>query len=171
MSTLLCEKVLRRFDGRIDRDGERLDFLDLRWDECHRRASLKQSRSGRSVRLLLRLGVVLRDGDVLADTADCLLVVRVSPCEVIVVRPASRSEAAMTALELGNLHVPVEVSETEVLTPADGPAKGVLSRRGIVFAIEERLFQPTAISGVTWNVSRDGAGLVINSPARVRTDR
>ena len=166
MTSLLCDRVLRQFDGSADR---RLDHLDLRWDECHRRASAKTTGSGRPVRLLLRLGVVLRDGDVIADTVDCLLVVRVMPCQVLVVRPTSPHEAALTTLELGNLHVPVEVGETEILTPADGPAMGVLTRRSIVYSVEERLFQPTAISGVTWNIVGDGTGLTINSPAKTLT--
>ncbi|QOV87442.1 urease accessory protein UreE [Humisphaera borealis] len=166
MTSLLCDQVLCPFDGVAD---ARLDHLDLRWDECHRRASVKTTRAGRSVRLILRLGVALRDGDVIADTPECLLVVRVVPCQVLVVRPASAREAALASLELGNLHVPVEVTDTEILTPADGPAMGALSRRGIAYGVETRLFQPTAISGVTWNVAGDGAGITINSPARIRS--
>ena len=170
MSALLCDRVLGRFEGPpATADQHRIDYLDLRWDECHRRAGTKQTRSGQPVRLLLRLGVVLRDGDVIADLPDRLVVVRVVPCQVVVVRPKSPQEAALAALELGNLHVPVEITAAEILTPADGPAMGVLARRAIAYGVEERCFQPTAISGVTWNVAGNGQGLTINSPAKPRT--
>jgi len=164
MNALLCQQVVRRIGvDDAERERQRLDHLVLRWDECHRRAFSKRSERGRAVRLLLRLGTILQDGDVIADTGDCLLVVRVLPCPVLVVRPDSRLQAALATLELGNLHVPVQVTETEILTPADGPAMGVLDRRQIPYCVEQRLFQPTPISGVTWSVS--AGGLTITSPA------
>lgn len=159
---LLCDHVLRS-STQDDPANPRLDILHLRWDECHRRAGVVVSSRGAAVRLLLRLGVVLHDGDVLVDTTDRLLVVRVIPTEVVVVRPRTLAEAALTSLELGNLHVPVEVSAKEILTPADGPAMGALWRRGIAYTVETRIFQPTAISGVTWSVGE--GGLAIQSPA------
>ncbi len=164
--SLLCTHVLRAATAG-DRSDPRLDHLDLRWDECHRRSGEKLSRRGVSVRLLLRLGVVLRDGDVLVDHDQRLLVVSVIPAEVLVVRPRSLEEAALTTLELGNLHVPVEVTDSEILTPADGPPMGMLTKRGVLFTVETRTFQPTAISGVTWNLG--DKGLTINSPAKVRS--
>ncbi|HEX8913408.1 MAG TPA: hypothetical protein VF796_13690 [Humisphaera sp.] len=161
---MLCDRVLGRWPG--DPDGAdlvqdpRLDLLDLDWDECHRRALAKSTRRGRPVRLLLRLGTTLRHGDVVADAADCLLVVRVEPAEVLVARPASAREAAAVALEWGNLHVPVQIlDDGSLVTLADGPALGLAAKHGVTVTTEQRRFEPVPISGLTWTLG--GSGLVV----------
>ncbi|MDB5296987.1 MAG: ureE 2 [Phycisphaerales bacterium] len=169
---MLVDRVLGRHDAAAAAatsgaaEAGRLDVLDLQWDECHRRAHAKVTRGGRPVRVVLRLGTVLRDGDVLADRPDLLLVVRVVPCDLLVARPRSAAEAAVAALELGNLHAPVEVRDDGTLaTPADGPAAGALAKHGVPFAVERRVFAPLAISGVTWTAGAGGA-VVATTPAR-----
>lgn len=170
---MLLDRVLgRRDDSRADvgADAGRLDVVDLRWDECHRRAHAKVTRGGRPVRIVLRLGVVLRHGDVLADAPGLLLLVAVVPCEVLVVRFKSPREAAVAALELGNLHAPVELTDDLIATPADGPAAGVLAKHGIACAVERRRFAPLAVSGVTWTVN-PGGGVTAAAPMPTPTTR
>src|SRR5687768_10862296 len=124
--TPLVDRVVRRLtDGESETEAPRLDHLDLAWDALRRRAQAVTTRRGRPVRLLLRVGTTLRHGDVLVDSADLLLVVDVTPCEVWVARPTSSAQSALVALEWGNLHVPVQVcADGTLLTPADGPALG-----------------------------------------------
>lgn len=163
---MLCDRVVGRYDvgdpaGFADPTGDgRLDWLDLAWDECHRRALAATSRRGRAVRLLLRLGTTLRHHDVLADTTDYLLVVHVKPVEVIVVRPRSGREAAAIAVEWGNLHVPVQMSDDELVTLADGPAMAAAHKHAVPFEVAERRFEPMPVSGLTWTVP-GATGLVV----------
>jgi urease accessory protein len=158
---MLCDRVLGRYDGGTGPPDPvvagRLDWLDLTWDECHRRALRKNTRQGRAVRLLLRLGVRLRHGDVVADAADCLLVVDVRPVEVLVARPRSAREAAVVAVEWGNLHVPVQVADHDLATLPDGPAEAVLHEHDVPFAVERRRFEPMPVSGLTWTLPASAA--------------
>jgi len=119
------------------------DLVDVPWHRLHDRAVRATSRGGRAVRVLLGLGAGLADGDVLADDAGTLLVVHVPPADVLVARPAAADVLAKIALELGNLHVPVEVTaEAELLVHPDGPAEGVLRAHRVPYARERRTFQP-----------------------------
>jgi urease accessory protein UreE len=182
---MLCDRVLGRFGGEAGLDpaaAARLDWLDLSWDECHRRALARTTRRGRAVRLVLRLGVTLRHDDVVADAPDCLLVIAVRPTDVLVARPRSAREAAVVALEWGNLHVPVEVTEVapgatgaealgaealgaevtgaevtgavtiELATPVDGPAEAAVYKHGVPFVVARRRFEPMPVSGLTWTL-------------------
>src|SRR3954467_5996764 len=98
---MLCDRVLGRWtaDDGVPGDDGWLDWLDLAWGQCHRRALQSTTRRGRAVRLLLRVGTTLRHGDVLADTPECLLVVQVALIETLVVRPRAMHEAAAVAME------------------------------------------------------------------------
>ena len=155
---MLFDRVIRNLadaDGpeafdcdREPADGRR-DVVDLTWAECARRAVRATSRAGRKVGLVLPLGQPVRHGDVLLEDADVMLVVNVVPCRVLVARPRDAREMGVLACELGNLHVPVEVADGELLTPPDGPSRAAVERLGIPFAEEIRRFAPLRISVLT----------------------
>lgn len=119
------------------------DWLDLAWEECFRRAVRKQTRSGRLIRTLLKLGTILRYGDVLIQDSQGVVAVNVVPCEVVVVEPKNTSEMASLAYKLGDLHVPMEISETEIITPCDGPIQAAFHELSVEYRTETRRFQPT----------------------------
>jgi urease accessory protein len=120
-----------------------IDWLDLTWLECHNRAGRKQTRAGQEVSILLRLKQSLRHGDLLLQPAiGSAIVVNLLPAEVITVRPGNTTEWCSVAYELGNLHVPIEMSSTEILIPRDGAVEALLERLAIPFELNLRRFQP-----------------------------
>jgi urease accessory protein len=147
---MLCDRVL----GNVDSDdtgryaGRARDVLELTWRDCARRAVRGRTAGGRRVGVLLPRGAHLCHGDVIADDdATGLVVVSVSPCEVWVAEFADAVALATAALELGNLHVPVEVAAAScdalsLITPPDGPTRGVLDRLATAWRTEIRRFQP-----------------------------
>ena len=50
---------------------------------------------------------------------------------ILVIRPRSNRELFALALELGNLHVAVEITADEVLVAPDGPVEEVLERMNL----------------------------------------
>lgn len=126
-----------------------IDWLDLTWAECGRRAARKTSRGGRAIRLLLGLGITLRHGDILwqADDGSTVIAINVLPCELIVARPKDARESTCLAYEIGNLHSPMEIhrkgSEIEIVAINDGPIAEVLDRLGVAFDVQTRRFAPT----------------------------
>lgn len=139
---MLCDCILYNIGDRTTPGGAPEDPLPLQWFELHARAVRGQTRSGRRVDVLLPLGIWLRDGDVVFEDVASRIVVRVIPVDLLVIRPRSMSEAAVLAAELGNLHLPLEVTERELLTPNDGPAIGILLRHGLRPETTRRSFSP-----------------------------
>ena len=147
---MLFDRVLGNVDdppGEIGRDPAH--GVELSWDDCNRRAIRARTNRGFDVGILPPLGTTLRHGDVLGssratitDTAATLLV-HVRPCEVWVATFPDVPSLASAALELGNLHVPAQVTAaSELITLPDGPALGVFSRYAAAWRAETRRFVP-----------------------------
>jgi urease accessory protein UreE len=144
---MLCDRVL----GNVGSDdagrfaGRPTDVLELTWRDCLRRAVRGRTNGGLPIGILLPRRTRLRHGDVLADdaVAGTLVVVDVQPCEVWVADFADSTTLATAALELGNLHVPVEVAAPQSLvTLPDGPVRAVFDRLARSWRSEVRRFEP-----------------------------
>jgi urease accessory protein UreE len=62
---------------------------------------------------------------------------------------------AAAALELGNLHVPVEVDGARLVTVPDGPVRAILDKYAASWRAEVRRFQPlrATVSGAEAQLS------------------
>jgi urease accessory protein UreE len=148
---MLFDRVLGNVDdppGEIARDPAHA--VELSWADCNRRAVRARTNRGVDVGILPPLGTTLRHGDVLGTSsstthtaADAQLLVHVRPCEVWVATFPDVPSLASAALELGNLHVPAQVTAaSELITLPDGPALGVFSRYAVAWRAETRRFVP-----------------------------
>jgi urease accessory protein UreE len=72
-------------------------------------------------------------------------VANVVPTDVFVARLATIADMGKLALELGNLHAPVQIADDALITLADGPAEEVLDRLAIPFSRCDHRFEPTPI--------------------------
>lgn len=126
-------------------DPSTIDWCDFNWAECFQRALRRRSRHGREFRLLLKIGVMLRHGDVLIaeSPAGPAVVVNVLPCELLVARPRESAELAAAAFKLGDLHMPVQLDGDRIITIPDGPTEAALIELTIPFEIQHRRFEPT----------------------------
>jgi urease accessory protein len=139
------ERVLGNVRDGIELPAGPVDSIDIRWDECGRILK-SRTRDGEPIRVLLPPGSQLRHGDVLvAEDDDRRVVVNVSPCDVIVARPADARDMGILCLELGNLHWPTQVTETEVVFIEDGPPFAVVEQLKVSWSRESRRFEPTPI--------------------------
>jgi urease accessory protein len=119
------------------------DWLDLTWRDCARRTVRRQTRGGHDARILLPVGSRLRHHDVLqAPGQSTAIVVNLLPADVLVIAPRSLAEMGCLALEFGNLHLPVEVREAELIVLADGPSEALLTRTKTPHRREARRFAP-----------------------------
>jgi len=160
---MLFDRILGNIADAGFSQTEPPDAVELSWDDCALPAIRKTTRAGVAVGILPPRGRSLRDGDVLRNAAGASLVVRVQPVNVWVATFANPSTLAVVALELGNLHVPVEVDGDMLIVPPDGPIREVLDRYGATVESVARIFAPlrvTVLQGVKlaegFKVSREG---------------
>jgi urease accessory protein len=120
--------------------GDRvIDPVELEWHETGKRILRKFTRAGKEVVLkFLREGPALAQGDVLYEDGECLIVVDILPCAVIVIRPASLFEVASVCYEIGNKHLPLFFEKEELLTPYEAPLFRLLAAGGYDTRQEER---------------------------------
>ena len=148
---MLCERVLGNVEsepGWLAGRQRVRDELDVQWWELRRRALRKTTRGGRSVRILLPLGQSLKQGDVVFDDGSTLVTVCVAQSEVFVAVPGGIEALALACLDLGNLHVPVQLSGAELWVAPDGPAEAALRGLGVKFELQMRRFCPRFCPGM-----------------------
>src|SRR4051812_24918906 len=118
---MLCDRILGNLSDEYFSSLPRgRDRLEIHWWELDLRAMRITTHGGLLVRVLLPRGVFLNEGDVLFHDGAMLVVVRVHPCEVLVIRPIGARQMGVVALTLGNLHAPTEITGDEIRVAPDG---------------------------------------------------
>jgi len=62
-------------------------------------------------------GEALKEGDVLWQEGNKVLVVRIPYCDCIVLKPQNMYEMGKTCYEMGNRHAPLFIDGDELMTP------------------------------------------------------
>jgi urease accessory protein len=123
---MLIEKII---GNTSERHTElRVDTVPFEWFEQNRKILRKTSSTGEEVGL--RLSAPLRDGDILFEDAQRVLVAALIPCELICAAVSGMTEMGRLCFELGNRHLPLAISESGVKTPYDAPTFEYLTRLG-----------------------------------------
>src|SRR5688500_11345870 len=91
----------------IAQAGRTIDYLELEWYETSKRILHKQTSSGKAISLkFLNQTQSLKEGDILYQDKETLIITQVRPCKSIVIRPGSMYEMAYICYEIGNKHLP-----------------------------------------------------------------
>lgn len=102
--------------------GKSIDYLDLEWFESTKRIQRKKTRQGEDIAIkFLREGQRLREGDILFESEEKLIVVNILETEAIVISPDSMLEMGTVCYEIGNKHIPLFIQEDKVLLPFEMP--------------------------------------------------
>jgi urease accessory protein len=120
------------------------EFVSMTWDERRHTHRKYMTDKGNEVALALPRGTTLTDGMIIYTDQESIIAVRAQPEPVIVIRPVDQAQACIAAHNLGNWHRSMQVTaDGEMLAEEDAPLKEWLSKTGIPFAVENRVFQPT----------------------------
>src|SRR3954449_5822964 len=85
-----------------------VDLLELEWYEANKRIQRKVSKEGIDLALkFLGEGQCLHEGDILYKDPEKVIVVRIKPCEAIVLKPETMLEMGAVCYEIGNKHLPL----------------------------------------------------------------
>lgn len=102
--------------------SKNIDYLDLEWFETTKRIQRKKSRQGTEIAIkFLREGQRLRQGDILFENEENIIVVNILETEAIVISPATLLEMGTVCYEIGNKHMPLFIQDNKVMMPFEMP--------------------------------------------------
>jgi urease accessory protein len=133
-------------DDPVD-EGTHVEHVTLDGDGLMKRIQRVVTDHGRELGIRLPPGSPdLRDGDILARSADSTVVVRVEPTDVLVIAARSIREMAVVAHSLGNRHVQAQFFGTDseyaadvMVVPYDHTVVAYLQSVGVPFERQARL--------------------------------
>lgn len=116
-----------------------IDHVSLEWYEKGKRILHKRTVKGKEVVLkFLKENPELQQDDVLYEDDQCLIVVQVLPCDVLVIRPTTMYEMALACYEIGNKHLPLFYQDEELLIPYEAPLHRTLQAIGFQCEVQVR---------------------------------
>ena len=120
-----------------------IDFFEIEWYEAAKSRMKKKTRGGLEVLVEKAHRSALEDGDVLYLSEELAILLKIKPCDCVVLRPQSLQEAGIICFEIGNKHVPIFITEeNEVCVAYDAPLYQLLLNGGFKAEIEERVLHP-----------------------------
>lgn len=107
------------------------DTLNLQWFEATKRIMRKRTEDNQEVVIkLLQEGTRLKEGDIVYEDPDKVVVVNILPCDAIQVTPRSIYEMGTVCYEIGNKHLPLFIQGDHVLIPYEKPLERLLVATG-----------------------------------------
>ncbi len=153
---MLCDRVLRHIDESPTDPAQQRIGVSLTWLECRSRAMKKTLPDGTILRIILPPAVRLAHRDVIYEDASRLIYVDLQPVALLTATTPDPAKLATVAYELGNLHLPIELSPAGVTTLADGPAIAVFRQHGLEPQEQTRRFNPLLLpNGVSFALATD----------------
>ncbi len=128
---MIVERVLYNIKD-IDLEKLEVDFVDIEWYEVQKKILRKLSSNGIEIGIRNSNGEALREGDVLWQEGNKVLVVRIPYCDCIVLKPQNMYEMGKTCYEMGNRHAPLFIEGDELMTPYDEPLMQALIKCGLL---------------------------------------
>ncbi|WP_143598845.1 hypothetical protein [Sulfobacillus thermosulfidooxidans] len=137
MQTLTINQVLRRYNATTD--TKLTEWIDMDVDQCEKTRWKAITTLGRVVIIDLPRHVRISHEDVVYEDDDRVIVARVKPHWVLVMKPKTFHEMGSLCYHIGNLHQPCLVQEQEVFTPNEEFLKSLADSLSVSYSLEERI--------------------------------
>lgn len=149
---MICKEIKgNSFELELTSDNDELygfEIVALTWDECAKRILRKKTDLGKEIGISLPFQTTLLHGDILFQDEEHTVLVFVQPCEVLVIFAESIQELGVLAYELGNRHLPLQVTEKgEIVVLPDNPTEVLLKKLNAHYEKQSRRFQPIPKGG------------------------
>lgn len=133
---MLVEKVL----GNISdyRGTKEIQKVPLEWFELEKKRMTKEASDGTVLGIAVEMG--LRDGDILAETAEKLYVADVIPAKVLEISVSTMQQMGRACFELGNRHLSLQINENSILAAYDKPTFEYMEHLGFTVRAVEKKF-------------------------------
>ncbi|MFT2008542.1 urease accessory protein UreE [Pontibacter sp. 13R65] len=125
-------------------NGRTCDYFEIEWYEAFKSRIKKKTQGGVEVLIDKSHRSALDDGDLLYLSVERAILLKIKPCDCVVLRPRSLQEVGTICFEIGNKHVPIFITdEHEVCVAYDAPLYQLLLSGGFITEIEERVLHPS----------------------------
>ncbi|WP_266205055.1 urease accessory protein UreE [Pontibacter kalidii] len=145
-SSLLTEPLVVTQALAKDQDlsGRTIDFFEIEWYEASKSRMKKKTQKGVEVLVEKSHRSALEDGDLLYLSDERAILLKIKPCDCVVLRPQSLQEIGTICFEIGNKHVPIFLTdENEVCVAYDALLYQLLLSGRFKVEIEERVLHPS----------------------------
>lgn len=119
----ICGKLVQ-----TDKTDKKIEIVTVEWFEREKKLLKKVSSKGTEIGL--RLTEPLNDGDILYEDDDRIIAVEIAPCELIKISVSSMREMGRLCFEIGNRHLSLAISDSDVKIPYDEPTFLYLKKLG-----------------------------------------
>ncbi|MFZ5596879.1 MAG: urease accessory protein UreE [Bacillota bacterium] len=138
---MILDKVIGNLNHYRMRPGERLETVDLSWEETSKRRLRKITAAGRDIGIIRTDVARFRDGDILYAGDGIVIAIKLQEAEVLVAYPRNCREMGAVCYQLGNRHFPLMILADSVICPYDHTLVPVFDRLEINYRREKRRFQ------------------------------
>ena len=116
---MIAEKVLGNInDGNI---SVPIDYAELDWFEAEKKRIRKTTHNGQEIGIAINEN--LKDGDILYRDDKICIAVKLTTCELLKIHIHSITEMGRVCFEIGNRHLSLKITDSEVLIPFDEPTE------------------------------------------------
>lgn len=147
-----------------------IDVLIIEWYEASKRILHKQTKSGIAVTIkFLQENPNLKDGDILWQDQNTVIIVEIKPYKCIVITPPNILVASSICYEIGNRHLPLFYEGDDLLVPYEMPLHNLLEASGYQVKVEERKLNNALKSTVLPHLQVAGTGSLISKILQLTT--
>jgi urease accessory protein len=122
-------------------DADKLEWIELDWEELGKRILRKKTDKGRDVAISLDDDQHLHFGDIVYQDDRAVIAVRTKLEPAYVISPKSLKEMGKVSWELGNRHTPCLVNESEIVVRFDETLEAIFEKVNVAYEKTERRFE------------------------------
>ncbi|EGV42536.1 urease accessory protein UreE [Bizionia argentinensis JUB59] len=127
---MICKEVIGNIESYSIAIKDK-DVLSLEWFETTKRIMRKKTEANNEIVIkFLKEGTRLKEGDILYEDDEKVVIVNILPCDAIQVTPRSIYEMGTVCYEIGNKHLPLFIQGDNVLIPYEKPLERLLVASG-----------------------------------------
>lgn len=120
--------VIDKIIGKLGHNHKHVDYVGIDWFERGRHILRKTTTDGEEIGITV--DTPLNENDILFEDSDRIIAVTISPCDLIKVPVSDMKQMGRLCFELGNRHLSLSITDSEVKCPFDQPTFEYLKKLG-----------------------------------------
>lgn len=121
---MITEKIY----GKLSHINKKVETISIDWFERDKKILRKVTSSGEEIGI--KIESTLNEGDIVYQDDERVIVIEISPCDLISVEVKSMKDMGRLCFELGNRHLSLAIDNDIVQCPFDNPTFEYLKKLG-----------------------------------------